>query len=225
MTMVMMATTAMMMDTIMNHNIEDKYVFTQADTNQVAFLYDAFIKKYFPKDEVKPLSHIKRMMEAGYYKIITISSSPNNLDEAKGNLTPIINKVLGVAFITAAPNCSIYLLDYLAIDKNYRSKGIGGLLLQEVAEKYVEDKPLLIETESIASSKSMEEKQMRLRRNAFYEKNAATLTDLVTEIYGVEYTIWIMNEKQLDLIDELSKLYHFMVDDKHYESKVFIPKR
>lgn len=189
-----------------------EYTITNGTIQNADILYKEFILPYFPEDEVKPLKHIIRMMETGLYKIICIMSQ---------------EQVVGVAFLTTYPGGSTFLLDYLVVHKQFRSNGFGGELLKECVNA-TQGSPILIETESLESSKTKEEYAQRIKRNSFYLQNGAFKSDVITKIFGVKYNNWVMTEESMDsqkIISELEEIYRFMVSDtESYNKNVCIPE-
>ncbi len=186
--------------------------FKTATVAELGKLYKEFIIPYFPDDEIKPCENIQRMMEEGLYQVIAGYEAND----------PVV-----AAFITTAPDANAYLLDYLAVKADCRSKGYGGAMLKRLTDM-TEGKPILIETEAIEVAKSDEERLQRTSRNAFYERNGAVASELTTLIFGVTYTNWELsaNECKLslpELINEITAIYRYMVPAKLYEKFVQIP--
>jgi len=180
---------------------------------EVSNIYDNFIIPYFPDNEVKPLKNIISMMESGLYSVYVMEK-----DE----------RAVAAAFLTTYPDGNAYLLDYLATSKDVRSLGYGSRLLSEI-KNYTEGLPILIETESLESSRTEEERIQRKKRNAFYERAGAVKTEVITRIFYVEYCNWILlpdknKVSSINVINELTGIYKFMVNkERIYNDNVFIP--
>ncbi len=190
-----------------------------ATIDEVDYLYDNFIEPYFPEKEKKPLSSIKRMMEIGLYRVLYLKKN---------------DSIGAAAFLTTYENGKSYLLDYLAVDKNLRSGGLGGILLSECV-KQTDGKPIIIETESVEHAKDDRQREKRNRRNSFYQKNGAVSTGVMTCIFGMIYDNWLLFDvkkgsdnlqfsKRERMIAELENIYRFMVNKKDvYNENVIIP--
>lgn len=181
-----------------------------ASVELVEELYTEFILPYFPKDEVKPLKSILRMVKTGLYKIIYIEEN---------------DVVTGVAFLTTYPGGEVYLLDYLAVKEEYRSGGFGGKLLQACQEA-TDGKPVLIETEKVELAPDEETRRQREKRNLFYERNQAVKSGVVSKMFGVTYDNWCLDVKQRlsaeQVREEIANIYRFMVDnDVVYDKNIF----
>jgi len=87
------------------------------------------------------------------------------------------NKVAGMAIINPLNRTGLYLLGYLAIAKAKQSQGLGSYFLsalkQELIQRAVEGLILEVDNPSVAVSPA--EREMRLRRIRFYERNGGVL--------------------------------------------------
>jgi len=185
----------------------------KAGLDELDELYNDFIVSYFPENEVKPKSHIERMMKDGLYQLMA------GYDE---------DELVGVAFITTAPGAESYLLDYLAVKEECRSMGYGGQMLSRLTG-LTSGKAILIETEAVDAAENEEERLQRIERNSFYKRNGAVASDLRTKIFGVIYTNWELSEDEKKLSREeiqreIEILYHYMVGDELYERFIRIPE-
>jgi ribosomal protein S18 acetylase RimI-like enzyme len=73
------------------------------------------------------------------------------------------------------------LVDYLAVLPEARSRGIGGEVLRQIAEKYP-DKRIFLEIES--PEESAPNNAQRLKRKSFYLRNGLSETNIHIRIYG-----------------------------------------
>jgi L-amino acid N-acyltransferase YncA len=93
------------------------------EADEITDIYNEHIVTDFPASEVKPLSQMLRKREQGQYFVY-------GMFEDNGELA-------GYAYFIKCSNKDVYLLDYLAIVKNKRSKHLGSTFLQEL-------KPILL---------------------------------------------------------------------------------
>lgn len=183
------------------------------EKEQMAEIYRLFLGKHFPPEEVKPLEKIEALWDMGAYQAIGI------YNEDKGN------ELAGYAFLAFAPDCRWFLLDYYAILEDYRNSGVGGLFLQKIRELMCAYDGILIETEDVAFAQTAEERQLREKRDRFYERNGVVKTRVTSEVYGVRYAIWDF-PVHAPLTDEacgvaLKKVYRmFLPKDK---MTIFLP--
>ena len=155
------------------------YIIQTITLKQTTEIYNAYIHLHFPQNEIKPLKNIQRMWENGYYQALAMY-------EQKENET----KLIGYAFCAMAPNCRMLLLDYLAIVEEYRGLGMGGIFLSEMRKCLTKYEGILIETEDIDFAANEEERQIRKKRDAFYEHNGVVRTGIKSTIYGVHFANW-----------------------------------
>lgn len=100
------------------------------ETDEITDIYNEHIVTDFPASEVKPLSQMLRKREQGQYFVY-------GMFEDNGELA-------GYAYFIKCSNKDVYLLDYLAIVKNKRSKHLGSTFLQELKNIAVNDDRLLM---------------------------------------------------------------------------------
>ena len=93
-----------------------------------------------------------------------------------------------VGFIVLLPDkeLKICYIWFLAIDKKYRSKGLGTKTLEEINKKYNEFQ-LILDLEKIdENANNIEQRKKRL---AFYEKNGYIRTNFGMTYFNVDYEI------------------------------------
>ncbi len=133
-------------------------------TNKAQF--DDFYAIYcasFPLSEQKSYEELLRMGSSSFYTIFTAQ-----YDE----------QTLGFCILFHDTNVDFYLLEYMAIDTQKRSLGLGSKLLlasTEVLIKRYGLKPLLIEIDS--PEKPSDEQHIREKREQFYRKQGARKID------------------------------------------------
>ncbi len=186
----------------------DNKIIRKANLDEIEKIYNDLILENFPKNEIKPLKNIINMFKDGCYFVL---------------VCVIDDCLAGAALVASYKEGESYLLDYLVVDSKYRNMQIGSTLLNSVVEEYTLGKLLLIETETIRSAKNDAQIKQRNKRNSFYSRSNCKMSDIITNIFGAEYNIWYVNLTNQDLLDELQKLYHYMVPDSMYEKNVIIP--
>jgi len=111
---------------------------------------------YFASDELKSYQHLKQLMSKENYKLLLAKD-------------PIIDEIVGYAFIYAFNQQQAIWLDYMAIDDQYRSSGYGAQLFKELTKW---DKGIFIEVE-IPEENEGGTRENQLRRINFYERLGA----------------------------------------------------
>lgn len=172
--------------------------------------YDDFILPYFAEDEVKPLDMIWKVYEKGYYKVLALKKE---------------DEIAACAFLALYPGGRACLLDYLAVRKDLRNDGYGSRMLRELSAIYGKTLPIMIETETVEEAVDEDDRQLRIRRNQFYERNGVKPVDLKTLIFGVPFNIWVLGDADgIDVTGEMERVYRFMVPEPLFARHCFIPE-
>ncbi len=148
------------------------------DFEELCLLHKNCIQRDFPKNEVRPLSMVKRLAKKGLY--IAYGAYNENV-------------LIAYATFFNLPNGSVVLLDYLAVQPQHRGKGIGSSFFKEfksiVKSEFTNAKLIAIECENPEFSTTNKEKLIREKRIAFYKQNGARLTNSKLYAFGVNYNL------------------------------------
>ncbi|MCT7986357.1 GNAT family N-acetyltransferase [Laspinema sp. A4] len=110
----------------------------------------------FPPSERQPLDILESRLSNQFYQWFIAKRE---------------NKVLGIALLYPLNATDFVVLDYLGIDKDYRSQGIGGMLMSHLVQLVkIQQKILLIEVEN---PQFCEDSEQAKRRVQFYQNNGA----------------------------------------------------
>lgn len=192
------------------------YVIKALTKEQMAEIYKRWIHEHFPENEVKPLKHIYRMWEQDSYCAMGMYDG---------------EELVGYAFFAMAPERNMLLLDYLAVIENYRNLGAGSAFLQKLRQSFAEYsgisyKGILIETEDVEYAQDNAEREIRQKRDAFYERNGAIRTNVKGEVYGVHYAVWNLpisgNTGFEECREQMCAIYRMMVTGDKYQQFVKI---
>lgn len=137
-------------------------------------IYDAYLVKDFPKDERKPFGTIRRIYEEGLYRGLGFYET---------------GQMKAYAFLCDDIQREFCLLDYYAVLDGLRGKGFGQKAMARLREFCTDRTGLIIESENPAFAKGEEDRSVRERRIAFYEKCGLRLTQVRGMAFGVEYKI------------------------------------
>jgi hypothetical protein len=165
----------------------------------------------FPKEELKPIDAIKRLIDRKIYKCYGLYDNV---------------ELLAYAFFNTSK--SYLLLDYYSVCKNYRSKGIGSEFFNILKEQCNSHDGIIVEVEDVESADTEAEKIIRQRRIDFYKKNGMKLTNVLCELFDVNYSIMCISKIEVDdliISDEIKKIYKEMVPDKLYSKYVKVDFR
>ncbi len=179
------------------------------DINGLENIYNNYMLKDFPKEELKSLKKITRLAQKEQYMGFGIYD---------------LEELVGYAFFMTFEN--IILLDYFAILEDKRSSGIGSIAINILSD-YFKDKfdVFILESENPSFAKNLEDKAIREKRIRFYEKNLFTKTAIKAKVYGVDFTIFVKNDKINDngkIANLLYNLYVAMSTKEKCEENVFI---
>ena len=157
------------------------------DKNEIRKIYKEHLKNDFPKDELKPLEYINKMYDLSKYECFGFYE--NNL-------------LVGYAYMVIPDNSDTRLLDYFAVIKEFRNKGIGGSCLKALKKRYKQLSCVILESEHPDYSRDNSDREIRERRLDFYRKNGLIQTDITTFVGGVYYTIFCM-----ECSESIDKIY------------------
>ena len=171
---------------------------------QMETLYKTKLQEDFPANELKPLSRLVTMMEEGIYECTGLYSG---------------EKLAAYAFFVRLEERGYYLLDYLAVEADFRGQGLGSIYMQKMKEYFPDCKGLFIECESESelreatpeNASMLAERRNRIR---FYLNNGAVLTNLKSFLFSPEYSILYLavqgNPYEVEWYDELRIIYQAM---------------
>lgn len=112
------------------------------------------------------------------------------------------DKIIGMSFLIFYDDIA-YLM-YVAIDKKYRNKGFGSLVLRDLILRQVDESILLcIERPSAKEG-------IKARRKYFYLRNGFYETSLFIEDTGVEYEFLSSSKERIITENDLKKRYSCM---------------
>ena len=151
--------------------MNDEYNIRLLDTEEIKSIYNEHIVTDFPASEVKPLKQMLEKRENGQYFVYGLFESNTDDDGAPQE------ELSGYAYFIKCRNMDVYLLDYLAIVKDKRSKHLGTHFLGQ------------------------------LKRIGFYKKNGMNLSDTSCYFLENEYRIFyagdiIKDKSELDNITD-----------------------
>ncbi|HHZ05281.1 MAG TPA: GNAT family N-acetyltransferase [Clostridiales bacterium] len=167
------------------------------------------IHRDFPPDEIREIHGIKKLYKKGLYSCSVMYSG---------------EKMVAYGCFIRNDFTQGVLLDYLAVEPEYRGTGVGSSFLCEV-RKNIDCPGLIIECECPETAQSNEEKLVRERRIQFYINNGATLSSEVWEAFNVKYNLlWLpVNQPlgSLSLAQEIRTIYRSAIP---YPFSRFLPK-
>lgn len=181
---------------------------------QLIEVYSAYCPKYFPKEELKPITTVEWLLDKHIYRGFGIYDN---------------TALIGFAFFVQAGNQKTVLLDYYAILEEYRNMGIGGQCLRMLTKVFPDRDGIFIESEDPHFAADELLQDIQTRRIGFYTRNKAVKTPLVSTLFGVHYRILYLNASgksfknapsAQDYYRHLDAIYHEMFPEKYYNSQV-----
>lgn len=174
---------------------------------EIRLLYAESLARDFPPSELKSLSAILHMYRQGLYDVLGAYQS---------------DRLVGYALLYCPRNERIALLDYLAVEPQYRSQGIGSKLLGQLRSHYAAHTDvLMIECERPKAAPNEQEARKRIH---FYTEAGAVLTSVRIWLFGVEYSILILpcqkTVPECDWSAKMLGLYRQMLPKELYEHNV-----
>ncbi|MDE5931621.1 MAG: GNAT family N-acetyltransferase, partial [Lachnospiraceae bacterium] len=134
----------------------------------------------FPPNELKPFSMIEKLMNSGCY-------------ECCGFYEKETDELCAYAFMMADADTNMLLLDYFAVCEEVREKGYGSAAIELLKEDYTKWDGMIFEVEDDDTANTEEEKQIRQRRIAFYERNGVVMTNQKSCAFGVDFKLMVMD--------------------------------
>ena len=146
------------------------------DLPEIREAYRLLVRNTFPDDERKPLSMIERAVARGRYRCFGAKTD---------------GELAGCAFFAILPGESgtDALLDYLSVREDLRGQGIGGQFLAGLMEtEFPAFRTAILEVNDPDFAEG-EEKQLRERRLAFYQRCGFLQTAVRANVFHVDYRI------------------------------------
>jgi len=174
---------------------------------EIQLLYANSLSRDFPPCELKSLSAILDMNRSGCYDVLGAYQN---------------DQLVGYALLYCPRNDRFFLLDYLAVEPQWRKQGIGAELLRQLRSHYAACADgLLIECERPKAAPDEREARERIR---FYMQAGAVLTSVRIWLFDVEYSILVLACRKTlvncDWADKMLELYQQMLPPELYERNV-----
>lgn len=159
-------------------------------------LYRKHIVKDFPREERSNLNKFKKRILNGKEEAYIYYEDGK---EKAYTIVAVLNNYV--------------LVSYLAVFKEYRGKGIGTKLLEEIKENFSNKNGIILEVEDPNYSVSKTDKIIREKRIKFYGKsNYKIVENIGISFYTTVFKIMILNNsgketEQKEIAEELSDFY------------------
>lgn len=161
-------------------------VYDSQGQSQIKEIYETS----FPKSEKFPFWVLKQCAKENNVRLDSIID--HNTD-----------KIIGMNFLISYDDI-VYLM-YVAIDKKYRNKGFGSLVLRDLILRQADTSILLC-----IEKPSAKKEDIKVRRKDFYLRNGFYETGCFIEDSGVEYEFLSSSKERVVTENDLKKRYSCM---------------
>ena len=145
----------------------------KASLEEAKLIYTKNMEKDFPEDEIPDYNKFVKFTEKNIHDVYLYNN--NNSDVAY--------------FITVEKDNNI-LITHLAVMKEYRSKGIGKVLLEEIKKHFKDKNILIVEVEAESRANNKEELDIINKRKRYYSNlGFVQCKNMSYILYNVDYDI------------------------------------
>lgn len=144
----------------------------ELDEKYIEEVYYKHMKTDFPPEELKPIEAIKKLIKRSIYKCYGLYDN---------------EELLAYAFLVTSRK--YLLIDYYSVCEKYRNRGIGSELFNILRENNNNYNGIIVECESVESAPNETEKLIRQRRIDFYKRNGMKMTNILSILFNVKYSI------------------------------------
>ena len=180
---------------------------------QIHELYEERLREDFPPDEIKPFSMIERAYGRGAY--IGLGAADDG------------QEILAYAFFVLLdrPGERWALVDYYAVRRDLRNKGIGSRYLQGMIAGHLRKLDcVLLEVDDPDDAWDDAERAHRMRRLGFYLRNDLMETEVRARVFGMRFRILTLpvgkSFSAREVLDIYDAIYRSILDDKRYVENV-----
>ncbi|WP_130838415.1 GNAT family N-acetyltransferase [Lachnoclostridium sp. Marseille-P6806] len=183
---------------------------------EVREVYRRCMTADFPDNERKPLGRIETALREGRYLCYGCFWK---------------DELCGYAFFAYLPGKQgrEYLLDYLAVLKNKRGKGVGSNFLRALERSLPDAACVIGEVENPDYAGSKAERERRERRIRFYRRSGIEDTGVTVRLFGVEYRVLEQpvraRHEAAEIREIYDRLYRSILPAELYSSKVLIHQK
>ena len=177
---------------------------------ELSALYRARMTQDFPPQELKPLKSMLELMAEGRYQALGLCEGTD---------------LLGYALVWREPEVPFVLLDYLGTLPGVRNRGLGGQLLDQLADYYREERGIFGEAEAPEGGDSAGA-ELRRRRLGFYLRNGFRYGGYDCALFGVHYQTLIRGQEDVtpqELLEVHRRFYQTRFPAHIYQRFVQLP--
>ena len=138
---------------------------------ELKHLHKTELREAFPPEELKPYAAMRKLMKSGAYQPVGAFEGEN---------------LVGYALLWRDPTGQHVLIDYLGVTKTRRNGGLGGQILELLAQRFHSLDGIIVESEAPEGG---ETDALRRRRMDFYRRNGFVFLDYDCVLFGVHYAV------------------------------------
>ena len=128
----------------------------------------------FPENELKPCDSIYKEMQENKFLACGMFAG---------------KELIGYVFTACMPGREQLFGQYIVVKEDYRSLGIGSLMMDMVMKHYSSYRCFMADVEDPEYSLDADDRKNRERRMRFYERNGFRRTRVKAHVYGVDYEV------------------------------------
>lgn len=181
------------------------------DKEEMHRLYAPCLERDFPPDELMPWKWMEQLIERGSQRSVGFYEGERLMAYAH--------------FITAPERPETALLNYFAVEPEFRGQGVGSRCLELMRESLMEKGGRIIF--EVEDPDTAPDREAAARRIDFYLRGGARTTGVSSTLFGVEYRIMALEAPgepapigDRELGEELLGLYHITVAGKYRFNEV-----
>ena len=157
----------------------------KANLEEAKLIYKEHMENDFPPDELPEYKKYMYLTEKNIHEIYLYE---------KENVP--------VAYFITVEDKGNILITHLAVIKEFRSKGIGKVLLNEIKEYFKNKKMLIVEVEAESRANNKEELEIINKRKRYYLKSDFVQCDNMRYVlFNVEYDILVCGLNKCGKVD------------------------
>ena len=173
--------------------------------------YHGWLREQFHEGEIKPLELVETLYARGRYAAYGLYED----DELRAYM-----------LLARGADPHVWLLDYFAVLPAYQDHGLGGLSLKLLSEICAGD-TLLLETEEPDTAEDDAEREVCLRRLAFYQEHCGCRdTGVRVRLFGFDYRIMLVcgfMESMPVMRDKLDAIYRDIIPPEYLKDNLEYP--
>ena len=171
--------------------------------------YKQYMKQDFPKNELRPLRMIEKMVDDGDYYTYGVFEA---------------EKMIAYAYLWEEPEREILLFDYFAVIPELRNNGYGTEAMRVLFENCAGKRGIILEAENPDYAGAIDERKTRERRIAFYERCGLAKSNVKLYLFGVDYCMMYRElcgqNVQDEIVTVMETLYKNVLPKRMYEKMV-----